>query len=131
MEMGKLLLLLAFVCLTSLTIGTALFPQSAAFWLASGGIGYTLVRTALGAVLLVQFFTDPPRHVYFRILAGLLATAVGGWALSATFSNEMELLDSLSLLASAAAIGCAALEMQVTPKKSQNRVRTSKRAATA
>jgi hypothetical protein len=108
--MGKLLLLLSFMCLVFVGFGVVLFPQNSVFWLASGSSMYQHIRELLALVLVVQLVTRPPRHVWVRILAGAVAIGVGIWSIQATYSNQMLLLDSLSFLASSIAIGVTALE---------------------
>ena len=110
--MGKLLLFLSCVCLTILVIGTATMPQASAFWMASALPAYQVVRIILGSLLLMEFVTDPPRNRTFRIVAGLVSSAIAIWALDATYSNHMELLDSFSILSAACAIGVTALELK-------------------
>ncbi len=110
--MSKLLLLLSFLSLVILALGTAFLHNNTIFWLASGSPVYQYVREILATVLFVQLITHPPRHIVFRLLAGLTAMLVGGWALAATYNGSMPFLDTLSLLASASAIGVTALEVK-------------------
>jgi hypothetical protein len=117
--MNKTLPLLSLICLATLTLGTVLFGQSPAFWLASGAANYEFIREALMVILVLQLVTEPPRNVWFRILAGSLAVFVGMWALQATYANRMLFLDTLSFLSAAIATGITALE------------RTSERSITA
>ena len=113
--MGKLLLLLSCSCLLLLLFGTAAFPDSPGFWLASAAPSYEHVRSLLAFVLLVQLVTRPPRHLAFRVACGIVAAAVATWAIQETYAAQMLLLDSLSLLAAATAIGVTALEVS-TPQ---------------
>lgn len=115
--MNKVLLLLSAACLILLTIGTTLFPNYPVFWLASSGSMYEYVRIALSLVLIGQLITRPPRHLFFRLIAGLLAVFVGVWVVEATYSNHMMFLDSMSLMATAFAIAITALEVQSLPTK--------------
>lgn len=114
--MSKLLLLLSFTCLAILILGTALVPQAAAFWLADGSANLQLLRIILAVFLLGDFITNPPRNIFFRLVAGVAALMIGGWALQQTYSNHMQLLDSLSLLAAAVTIGVTALELEPETK---------------
>jgi uncharacterized membrane protein YeiH len=111
---SKVLVSLSFVSLLVLIAGTALLPNNPVFWLATSGEIFQRMREALAAVLLLQLFTRPPRHMLFRITSGLLAISVAGWTLGATYSNHMLFLDSMSFLAAAFAIGLTALELQPT-----------------
>lgn len=108
--MGKMLLLFSLVCLAILYFGTAFFGQSPAFWLASSASSYQHVREMLALVLVLQLTTRPPRHIWFRILSGTVALAVGTWAIEATYSNQMMFLDTLCFVGAAIAIGVTALE---------------------
>lgn len=110
--MGKVLLFLSCVCLMILVVGTATMPQASAFWMASSLPIYQVVRIVLGSLLLIEFVTDPPRNRTFRLVAGLVSSAIALWALGATYSNHMNFLDSFSLLAAACAIGVTALEIE-------------------
>lgn len=114
--MSKILLALSFVSLLVLIIGTTFFSQNPVFWLATGGAVYQHAREALAAVLLLQLFTRPPRHLIFRIVSGLLAIAVAGWTLGATYNNQMLFLDSMSFLAASFGIALTALELRPASK---------------
>lgn len=114
--MGKTLLLLSLVVLTVLFLGTSLAPQDPAFWLASSVPTYQHIREVLALVLMLQLITRPPRHVWFRMLAGAIAVAVGSWSIEATYSYSMQLLDTLCFIGAAVAIGITALERRaITP----------------
>ncbi len=109
--MSKLLLLLSFMSLVILAIGTTFFANYPIFQLASSSSFYEHIREILASILFLQLITHPPRHLVFRILSGLVAISIGGWAIAVTYASMMPLLDTLSLLASAAAIGVTALEV--------------------
>ena len=122
--MGKTLMFLSFLSLVILVIGAAFFPNAQLFILASTSGSYQLVREILASVMFLQLITHPPRHLAFRILAGVVAVGVGGWALKSSYNGTMLLLDMFSLLASAVAIGVTALE--ISPAKEQKpKTRTS------
>jgi hypothetical protein len=118
--MSKLLLLLSFLSLVILAVGTAFMHNSTLFWLASGSPAYQYVREVLATVLFVQLVTHPPRHMVFRILAGVVAVSIGSWALFTTYNGTMPFLDTMSLLASASAIGVTALEAKPVSNKRMN-----------
>jgi len=115
--MTKILVLLAVIGLLFLTLGVYLFPGSTAFWLASMSGGYQAVRVVLAGLLLIDLATNPPRSRIFRALSLVVATAVSTWVLRATYANNMQVLDSLSLLGASFAIAVTALELR--PIKSQ------------
>ena len=58
----------------------------------------------------MQLTTSPPRHMWFRVISGAIAIAVGAWAIEATYYNQMLSLDTLSFLGTSVAIGVSALE---------------------
>lgn len=111
--MGKVLLVLSFIALMILAIGTAKSPQDPAFWLASGAAGYQHVRELLMSVLFLQAVTRPPRHVIFRILSGGIGLFTAVWVVSATYSYQMPFLDTFCFMAAAIAIAVTALERRV------------------
>jgi len=115
--MTKVLVLLAAIGLLFLLLGVYLFPASSAFWLASMSGGYQAVRAVLAGLLLIDLATNPPRSRVFRALSIMVAVAVGTWVLRSTYANNMQLLDSLSLLGASFAIAVTALELR--PIKSQ------------
>jgi hypothetical protein len=106
----KLLQLLSLLCILIVGFGTALVPDNAMFWLASPLDSYQLMRIAIGAILVIQFVTQPPRHLLFRILAAGLAISVGGWAISEVYAYHMEFLDMLVFLGASCTILATALE---------------------
>jgi hypothetical protein len=111
--MGKLLLVLSLICLIILSLGTVMAPQSSAFWLASGTTMYQHIREVLMLVLILQLVTQPPRHVWLRLLSGAIAGAVGVWSVEAIFAGNMLFLDSLCFMAASLAIMVTALERKV------------------
>ena len=112
--MAKALLVAAFSILVLLAFGTENASNNSMFWLASTGIGYQVVRFSLMLVLLLQIATNPPRHRVFRAISIMVATSVAAWTLTSTYDNKMQLLDSLSFLASSIAIAVTALERKGT-----------------
>jgi hypothetical protein len=96
--MGKVLLLLSLLALLFVGIGTALMPNNPMLWLASGAPVYQYARIALAVILLIQFTTNPPRHLWFRLLAGIVALVIGGWATQQTYDYHMQFLDTFAFL---------------------------------
>lgn len=111
--MSKLLLLLAFSALMLLSVGTAVTHNNELFLMASGSAALEYIREILAAILFVQLITHPPRHIFFRLLAGFTALAVAGWTIVSSLSGNMLALDTLSMLAAAVAIGITSLEVRV------------------
>ncbi len=112
--MGKLLLLLSFVATAMLGIGTAVAPDNLVFWLASGANTYQYLRVILVVLLVVQLMTNPPRRLWFRVLAGTVAAGIGAWAIPQTYVNHMQLLDSLVFISSSLAVFVTALESKAS-----------------
>ena len=108
--MGRTLLLLSLVILTTLFLGTAVTPQNPAFWLASGAPMYQHIREILALVLMLQLTTRPPRHLSLRMFSGAIAVAIGIWSIEATYSYHMLFLDTLCFISASVAIGVTALE---------------------
>lgn len=108
--MGKFLLTMALMILLFLLAGTIGTPDNALFWFASSSLAFQLVRGVLSVVLIVQIFTQPPRHIWFRLSAGLLAVGVTVWAIQSSYSFTMPILDTFAFLAASVAIGVTALE---------------------
>lgn len=108
--MGKLLLLLSLAVLVTVGLGVHLIPNSQLFWLASNSTGYQHIRILVGALLMIQLATNPPRQVWFRIVASAVALATGYWAVQQAMVYSMQLLDVLAFLAASFAIFATALE---------------------
>jgi len=112
--MGKLLIALSFLALMILLIGTALAPNNPTFWLASGSNSYQIIRALLAVLLFVQITTNPPRNIWFRILAGGLSLIIGSWAIRQTYDYHMECLDTLAFMGASLTIFVTALERKAT-----------------
>lgn len=108
--MRKLSLLLALCALIILGIGTAIAPNSPMFWLATASNGYQYIRAGIGIVLALQLMTNPPRHMAFRIAAGLVSAGIAGWTIQQTMAYQMQLLDMLVLLGSSIIAFATAIE---------------------
>ena len=108
--MTKILLILSFLGLGVLAIGTAYRPNNPLFWLASGATAFQYLRGLLVFILAVQLTTRPPRNLMFRLIAGIVAITVGAWAVTATLNNNMMLLDTLVFMAASFIITASALE---------------------
>jgi hypothetical protein len=111
--MGKSVLLLSLMAMAIVGFGVMLAPQSSLFWLATSGPMYQHVRIIIATVLAIQLVTNPPRHVWFRILAGSLALITGGWVIQQTSSYHMQLLDTFAFLSASFGIFATTLERSV------------------
>jgi hypothetical protein len=108
--MSKLIVFLSFLSLGILIVLSIFAPNSSAIWLASTQASYNVLRAGVMALLLTLLVTEPPRNVWLRAIVGGLATALGIWSLSATYQNEMQLLDGASLLTASIAMTITTLE---------------------
>lgn len=111
--MGKLLLWCSLIALLIIGVGTYVAANNPMFWLASAAHSYQYLRIAAGAIIILQLMTAPPRHVVFRIIAGVFAVVLGGWAIHQTYDYHMALLDSAAFVGSSLAIVATALERNV------------------
>ena len=112
--MSKTLLFFCLAMLAFLGIGVAVAPNSSLFLLATDGSGLQHVRIVIGTILAIQLVTRPPRHVWFRILAGAVAVTTGVWAIQETYSYNLQLLDSLAFLGASFAIFATAMERSLS-----------------
>ena len=108
--MGKVILFLSFLSLGILVVLSNYAPQSSAIWLASTEHSFNLLRAGVMIVLATLLITNPPRHSYLRIFAGVFATMLGIWSLRATYQNQMQFLDGASLLTASIAMAIASME---------------------
>jgi hypothetical protein len=111
--MRKTLLLLSFLGLAFLAVYAHFNPSDSIFWLASSSAAYQYARVALGFILLIQLFTDPPRRIWFRFITGVIAATALGWAIVETYSYHMLILDTLSIISATIAIGATSMERSV------------------
>ncbi len=116
--MGKVILLLSFFGIGLLLVIAAVDPNSPAVWLASTSSGFFQVRAFMMLILFALLVTNPPRNVYFRAFVGILSLIAVSWALSATYQNEMKLLDTLSILEVGICAGITVLEQDLQTVKS-------------
>ena len=112
--MGKVLLFLSLLSLIVVGVGTTVAPNNPLFWLASNNAAFQHVRILVGLLLAIQLVTRPPRHVWFRIMAGSIAVFTGIWAVQQTYNYHMQLLDSLAFLSAACGVFATALERNVS-----------------
>lgn len=123
--MSKALMVLSFLSLVILAVGTAKLHNNQIFLLASDSNLYQYIREVLASVMFLQLVTHPPRHIAFRMLAGAVAIGVVGWAVVQSYDGIMPFLDTFSLLASASAIGVTALEVNQTSRQKIGAARSS------
>lgn len=97
-------------------------PDSPVMWMASTSINFAIVRAVLITVLVALIITNPPRNVHFRYFVGIFSAILTSWALNATYNNEMQILDTLSILEFSVCAGLIVLERSgqgVLAKKKQ------------
>ena len=134
--MGKSVILLSFLGIAILLIGCLVAPESSAFWLAAKSDGYTVVRLVLLVSLGALLVTNPPRNKALRMVIGGVASIIGVWALGATYQNEMQILDSMAILAACVSSGIAVLEYipetgEITERIATAKAKVSAKRATA
>jgi hypothetical protein len=108
--MGKALLVLAFIGLGIVSIGTHLEPNSIVFLLASESRQFQILRGVLEFTILLQLITRPPRHLLFRLLTGVIAASTMLWIVFSTYNGQILPWDSLSILGASIAIMITAIE---------------------
>ena len=111
--MSKLILLLSFLVLIITGAGVAFAPDNSLFWLASNGPAFQYMRIVIGSLLAIQLVTRPPRHIWFRVLAGTVSACTASWAIGQTYAYHMQLLDTLAFLGGSFTIAATALERSV------------------
>jgi hypothetical protein len=111
--MGKLLLFLSLVCIAFVGVGTFMSPNGDLFLMASGAENYQRIRIIVGIIVAIQLLTRPPRHVWFRVIAGSFAALTGFWAVQQTYDFHMQVLDALAFLGASFAVFATALERGV------------------
>jgi TctA family transporter len=108
--MGKIIELSALVSLLFVFVCSIAFPRSSFLWLATASSTFTVLRmiliTLIGTLLITRSFYD--HHLHW--LLGAFAITLSGWALYATYSNQLQILDGLSFLAAGLSLGLEALE---------------------
>lgn len=112
--MKKLSLWLPLAALIIIIIGTLIAPDSPMFWLASSAAPYQNLRLAVSVVLALQLMTSPPRHIAFRVFAGLFAVLLGSWAIQQSYDYHMAFLDSAAFVGSCFTIFATALERNIS-----------------
>jgi hypothetical protein len=109
-KMKKIMLLLSFMCLCLLMVGTTMKLDNIFFWLASDSMLYQCIRLALAVVVLALLFTNPPRRIWLQLVTGLFAIGVGGWVVQSTIVYSMHISDAICFLATSITIAVALLE---------------------
>lgn len=115
--MSKLLLILSLIGLFILLTFGLIAPDSPVVWMASTSVNFAILRIIMIAILLGLLLTNPPRNIYFRMFVSVFSVILVSWGLSATYDNQMKLLDSMSLLEVAISAGLIALEQPETAEK--------------
>jgi hypothetical protein len=108
--MNRFVLLLSFLAVSLLFTVSLVDPTSPMVWLASTSHGYAALRLVLLVSFALLLATAPPRTPFLRRMLGTVVLVVAAFTISATYQNQMKLLDTLSLLEFTAAAGVAVLE---------------------
>jgi hypothetical protein len=112
----KLLQLLSLLWIIAVGLGVFFFPNASIFWLASASPAYQLARIIVGSVLLTQFLSHPPRHIWFRLLSVAVALGTVGWAVAQVNDYHMQLLDVLVFFSASCTMIETALERRYKPR---------------
>lgn len=111
--MKRFYLWFSLVVLLAMGFGSHYTPDGSFFWLASSDLGAQALRIFLAMIVLVQLFTDPPRHLAVRALTGVVALTTALWALHVSTFMNTPIFDTVVLLQTAVALAIAALERPV------------------
>jgi len=99
--------------LAFLTIGQIYFPNSPLMMLTSNTTLVLGLRAVIVTGVLILTFTRPPRTHYMRLVLGVSASLLLGWAGYQTYQDNLEILDGLVFLTAGISFGLAALELPV------------------
>lgn len=110
--MGKAVLLLSLVGVTILFTVGLVNPDSPVMWLANTSTSFAIIRFIMMIILAVLLATHPPRNVLLRYSVGAFAGILAMWVLQTTYSNEMKVLDSMSILLFSISAGITVLEVE-------------------
>jgi len=111
--MGKILLFLSLASIVFLGYGVHTAPYSELFLLASNANNVQHVRILVGIILAIQLVTRPPRHIWFRIVAGSIAVFTGFWTIAMSYTYHLQLLDMFAFMAAACAMFATSLERSI------------------
>jgi len=117
--MDKVPLWLSLTALAVISVGTHFAANTPMFWLASAAAPYQYLRVAVGLIIVLQLMTSPPRHVTFRIIAGVFAAMVFGLAIQQTYTYQMALSDTAVFIGASATIFATALERNVVVEENE------------
>jgi len=112
--MGKLLVFLSLVSLVFLEVGSYLFPSDPVMWLATSSHAFETLRLLIMPILVTLLITNPPRHLTLRYFVGGVSAVLLVAVTLLTYSNVMNMLDSLAFAAAGIAMGIVSLEINYT-----------------
>ncbi len=108
--MNKIVLAASFIGISLLFTLGLLDPTNPAVWLASTSIQFAVVRFILLMAFGLMLITTPPRTPFVRKTLAMLVTVVAAFAISATYQNQMKILDTITLLEFSVSAGIVVLE---------------------
>lgn len=114
--MSKYIISLSLTGLAILFTFGLLAPNNAIMWMASTSENFAILRFGLMIMLAALMITNPPRNIYLRSLVGSVALFITAWSLGATYNNQMEPLDTMSILLTSISSGLLILERGIAPK---------------
>jgi hypothetical protein len=86
------------------------FPQSSFMWLATLSTNFTLLRIVLITLLATLLITTPFVDHHMNGLLGILGFSIITWVVLTTYSNNMQILDSLAFMGAGLSLAIEALE---------------------
>jgi hypothetical protein len=113
--MGKAVLLLSLVGIAILFTFGLVNPESPVMWLADTSTTFAVIRFTMMIALAILLVTNPPRNMVLRYAVGFFAGILGTWTLQSTYTNSMQLLDSMSILLFSISAGITVLEVEEDP----------------
>jgi hypothetical protein len=126
--MGKIVLLLSLIGIAILFTVGLINPDSPVMWLANTDMNFAVIRFIMMIALAALLATNPPRNIVLRYAVGLVAGVLAMWTLNQTYSNEMKLLDSMSILLFSISAGITVLEVEDQPQKIRMNTKKTKAA---
>ena len=108
--MEKLLLSVSFLSLSLLLVFGINAPNDPIIWLASTSQNFAAIRIILMAVLVILLVASSYMNAGVRTVLGILAVILVGYTLKATFTDEIKLEDTLTLLMAGVSASIVALE---------------------
>jgi hypothetical protein len=108
--MNKFIHGLALMALLTMLVISLAWPASSIMWLASTSGPAVLLRGYLAFLAFTLLCTNPPRHPALRLITGVTAVMLLGWASYATYTNQMQFFDGVLYISVGLLFGATAIE---------------------